>query len=118
MSEVKKTQTNMKLDALTRHQLDTLAEKWNISKTKVIENAVATMYERETQNMNAEQKIRHALRKVNDPGVANAMRVFKGFAVDNGLTGWQCQYFGESTHIFLGTSVEEALDSIDNWNDA
>jgi len=68
--------------------------------------------------MNAEAKIRKALEAVMDNGDINAAHLFKGFAVDNGMTGWQLRRFGRSDHIFLGSSVQEALETTEDWASA
>lgn len=68
--------------------------------------------------MNAQQKIRQALRTAYDEGEANAMEVFKGYAVDTGETGWHCRKFGRSNHMYLGKSVTEAQETIDDLVDS
>lgn len=63
--------------------------------------------------MNAMTKIKNMLKEVYEDGVVNAMEVFKGYAVDTGLNGWHYRHFGRSEHIFLGSSVDEARETVD-----
>ena len=63
---------------------------------------------------NAEQAIREATRKIYSEGESNALEIFKGFAADNGYTGWQMREFGRSEHVFLGNSKTEALATIND----
>ena len=41
--------------------------------------------------------------------------VFKGYAPDTLATGWHYRKFGRSNAIFLGTSLQEALETIQEW---
>lgn len=62
--------------------------------------------------MNAKQQVINALKTAYESGEVNAMEVFKGYAVDTGLSGWHFRKFGRSSHVFLGTSVTEAQETI------
>lgn len=62
--------------------------------------------------MNAQQKIREALKEAYDDSRVNAMEVFKGYAADTGMTGWHFRDFGRSESVFLGTSVYEAKETV------
>ena len=62
--------------------------------------------------MNAKQQIIESLKNAYNEGEVNAMTVFKGFAVDTGLNGWHFNKFGRSEHIYLGNSVSEAKNTI------
>ena len=64
--------------------------------------------------MNAEQQIRQAAMSIYTTGEANALEIFKGYAADNGQTGWQMREFGRSEHTFLGHSKAEALATIED----
>ena len=64
--------------------------------------------------MNTEQAIREAAKAIYSEGDANALEIFKGYAVDNGQTGWQMREFGRSEHTFLGHSKSEALATIED----
>lgn len=63
--------------------------------------------------MNAMNTIKNMLKEVYEDGDVNAMQVFKGFAVDTGQSGWHFRKFGRSEHVYLGKSVAEAREAID-----
>lgn len=62
--------------------------------------------------MNAEQKIRKALNGIMSSGEANACRIWKGYDVGTGETGWHYQQFGR-TATFIGDNVTEAVEWIE-----
>lgn len=62
--------------------------------------------------MNAEQKIRKALTEIMSQGEANATRIWKGYDVGTGMSGWHYQQFGRNA-TFIGDNVTEAVEWID-----
>lgn len=64
--------------------------------------------------VNAMTKIKNMLKEVYEEGDVNAMTIFKGFAVDTGETGWHFRKFGRSNHNFMGNSVAEAREYIED----
>lgn len=63
--------------------------------------------------MNAEQKIRQAMQKIMDEGDVNASQVRKGFSASTQENGWHYLPFNSSSAVYLGNSVAEALEAID-----
>ena len=64
----------------------------------------------------AKSKIREALKALMDDGEANACRVWKGYDMGTGLTGWHFTRFGQTaTHI--GRNLAEALEWIESEAD-
>ena len=61
--------------------------------------------------MNTEQKIREALKTIMNNGEVNACRVWKGYDVGTGLTGWHYTRFGQ-TATYIGDNERQALDWI------
>ena len=59
--------------------------------------------------MNAEQKIRKAMRGIMEEGEVNAAQVFKSWAYDRDVNfGWHFTKFG-STPTYMGDTLIEAL---------
>lgn len=63
--------------------------------------------------MNATEKIIEALKGIMSDGEANACRVWKGYDVGTGETGWHYEKFGK-TATFIGANVIEALATLDD----
>ena len=69
--------------------------------------------EAKEEKVNAMTKIKNMLKEVYEEGDVNAMTIFKGFAVDTGETGWHYRKFGSSEHHFMGDSVTEAREYVE-----
>lgn len=63
--------------------------------------------------MNAETQIRDALRKIMTDGEANACRIWKGYDVGTGETGWHVQKFGQNA-TWYGDNLASVLESIND----
>ena len=63
--------------------------------------------------MNAKQQIREMLKEMMPEGEANACEIFKGFAVDTGENGWHYKHFGRSEHHYMGKSLREAKEFVE-----
>jgi len=64
--------------------------------------------------MNAQSKIREALKTIMDDGEANACRIEKAYLYDGATmrNGWHYTRFN-STPTYLGSSLGEALETIE-----
>ncbi len=62
--------------------------------------------------MDAESTIREALKKIMSDGEANACRIWKGYDVGTGLTGWHIAEFGHGANYY-GKNLADALATID-----
>jgi len=62
---------------------------------------------------NAKAQVKKELKKAFDSGRVEAMEVFKGFAVDTGATGWHYKEFGRSEHHYMGKSVEDVKEYVE-----
>lgn len=62
--------------------------------------------------MNAMNAIKNMLKEVYEDGDVNAMEIFKGFAVNTGQSGWHFRQFGRLELTYLGKSVVEARETI------
>ena len=62
--------------------------------------------------MNAQERIRKALKSLMSDGEANACQVFKGYNMGTGKTGWHFARFGQSA-TFIGNNLVEALEWIE-----
>ena len=64
--------------------------------------------------MNAKGKIQEALKSIMSDGEANACNVYKGYDYDGvrQASGWFYRPFN-GTPVYLGKSVNEALDTIE-----
>lgn len=63
--------------------------------------------------MNAEQTIREALKTIMPEGEANACRIWKGYDVATGCTGWHITKFGHFAD-FYGENLADVLFTIDD----
>lgn len=63
--------------------------------------------------MNAKQKIQCKLYEAYDRKRVNAMDITKCWHSSTGRDGWHYRESGRGNHVFLGTSVEEAIETID-----
>lgn len=63
--------------------------------------------------MNAIEKIIEALKGIMSDGEANACRIWKGYDVGTGETGWHYQRFCQ-TAAFIGSNLAEALATLDD----
>jgi hypothetical protein len=63
--------------------------------------------------MNATEEIQQALKGIMSDGEANACRIWKGYDVGTGETGWHYQRFGQ-TATYIGVNVAEALATLDD----
>ena len=61
--------------------------------------------------MNASEQIHQALKSIMSEGEANACRIWKGYDIGTGETGWHYQRFGQ-TATFIGDNLAEALATI------
>ena len=64
--------------------------------------------------MNAKQQIKDMLKEVYDDGDVNAMQIWKGYDVSTGRTGWHYKWFGRSEAHYMGNSVAEAREYIED----
>lgn len=63
--------------------------------------------------MNAEQTIREALKGIMSEGEANACRIWKGYDVGTGLTGWHIAEFGHGANYY-GKNLSDTLATIED----
>ena len=63
--------------------------------------------------MNAKQQVKELLKTVYDAGDVSAMHIWKGFSATTGETGWHFQEFGRSEHHYMGKSVAEVQQYVD-----
>jgi ketosteroid isomerase-like protein len=59
-------------------------------------------------------QIKNMLKEIYEDGDVNAMTIFKGYAVDTNQSGWHYRNFGRSEHHFMGKSVAEAREYVDD----
>lgn len=64
--------------------------------------------------MNAGRQITAMLKEVYDDGEVNAMQIWKGYDVGTGRNGWHYKEFGRSEAHYLGKSVEEAREYVED----
>lgn len=64
--------------------------------------------------MNAGQQITAMLKEVYGDGEVNAMQIWKGYDVGTGRNGWHYKEFGRSEAHYLGKSVEEAREYVED----
>ena len=57
------------------------------------------------------KQVEQALRGIMSAGEANACRIWKGYDMGTGETGWHYQKFGQ-TATFIGASLSEALATL------
>lgn len=62
--------------------------------------------------MSAVQKIKEMLKEIHEAGDVEAMRIWKGHD-NNGDYGWCYQWFGRSEIHYMGKSVAEARQYVD-----
>lgn len=58
--------------------------------------------------MSAKQQIKNLLKTVFDSSDVNAMEIWKGYSATTGMVGWHYKWFGRSEHHYMGKSVAEA----------
>ena len=63
--------------------------------------------------MNARQQVVAALKTVFDSGDVNAMQIWKGYSATTGETGWHYQWFGRSEHHYMGKSVADVREYVE-----
>ena len=63
--------------------------------------------------MNARQAVITELKRAYDEGRVNAMSIRKGYDASTGQNGWHWQDFGRSEVHFMGKSVSEVREYID-----
>lgn len=66
-----------------------------------------------SKRTNAGQMVEALLKTVHDDGDVNAARIWRGYEVSTGKTGWHVQWFGTSGAEFLGGSVSEVEEYVD-----
>jgi len=62
---------------------------------------------------NAKAQVKEEMKKAFDSGDVEAMEIFKGFAVDTYENGWHYKRFGRSDHHYMGKSVEEVKEYVE-----
>ena len=62
---------------------------------------------------NAGQQVELLLKSVYADGEVNAARIWKGFDVSTGRTGWHLQWFGRNEVQYLGNSISEVAEYVD-----
>ena len=69
--------------------------------------------------MDAQSKIRQAMKEIYDSGTINAAQVYKGTDYGGAIqaTGWWMKLFGQNP-TYLGKSVAEALETIEQIHDS
>lgn len=63
--------------------------------------------------MNARQQVVSEMKRAYNEGRVNAMNIRKGYDVSTGENGWHWQDFGRSEVHYMGKSVAEVKEYID-----
>lgn len=63
--------------------------------------------------MNAKQQVAELLKTIYDAGDVNAMTIWKGYDAMTGQTGWHYKSFGRSDAQYIGKSVAEVKEYVD-----
>lgn len=63
--------------------------------------------------MNAKQQITDLLKTIYDEGEVNAMTIWKGYDAMTGQTGWHYKWFDRSDAQYMGKSVAEVREFVD-----
>jgi hypothetical protein len=61
----------------------------------------------------ASEMVAALLKTIYPEGEVNAMRIWKGYDVSTGRTGWHIQEFGRSDCQYIGGSVSEVEEYVD-----
>ena len=80
--------------------------------TDVIRTAIDRMYQQETKTMSAREQIVTMIKTIYDAGDVNAMTIWKGYDAATGQTGWHYKWFGRSDAQYMGKSVAEAREYV------
>jgi hypothetical protein len=62
--------------------------------------------------MNAKQQVAELLKTIYDSGDVNAMTIWKGYDAMTGQTGWHYKNFGRSDAQYMGKSVAEVREFV------
>ena len=60
----------------------------------------------------ARETVKALLKTTYDDADVNAMQIWKGYDVSTGRTGWHIQWFGTSGAEYIGGSVSEVEDFV------
>jgi hypothetical protein len=63
--------------------------------------------------MNAKQQVKELLKTVFDSGDVEAMAIWKGYDVMTGQNGWHYKKFNSSSANYMGKSVAEVKEYVD-----
>lgn len=94
-------------------QLDALCAAGFGNATQVISTAIDRIYQQETKAMNAREQIVTMLKTIYDSGDVNAMQIWKGYDASTDENGWHCKWFGRSEVTYLGKSVAEVREYVE-----
>ena len=94
-------------------QLDELSAAGFGNATQIILVAIDRMHAKEIGTMNAREQIETLLKIIYDPADVNAMQIWKGYDAGTGENGWHYKNFGRSDAQYLGKSVAEVREYID-----
>jgi len=106
-------QTSVQLTEATERQAAELKALGFGSMTDVIRTAIDRMYQQETRTMKAREQIVTMLKTIYDAGDVNAMQIWKGYDAMTGQTGWHYKWFGRSDAQYIGKSVGEVREFVD-----
>lgn len=103
----------VRVTPVMRRQVDELTAAGFGNQTEVIRTAVDRMHQREIRNMTAREQIVAMLKTIYDAGDVNAMQIWKGYDAGTDETGWHYKWFGRSEAHYMGKSVAEAREYVD-----
>lgn len=107
-------QTSVQLTEATERQAAELKAQGFGSMTDVIRTAIDRMYHQEKgRSMNAKQQVAELLKTIYDAGDVNAMTIWKGYDAHTTQTGWHYKWFGRSDAQYMGKSVAEVREYVD-----
>ena len=106
-------QTSVQLTEVTERQAAELKAAGYGTLTDVIRIAIDRMHKEETRTMTAREQIVAMLKTIYDAGDVNAMQIWKGYDAGTDETGWHYKWFGRSEAHYMGKSVAEAREYVD-----
>ncbi len=63
--------------------------------------------------MSAREQVVTLLKTIYDSGDVNAMQIWKGYDASTDENGWHCKWFGRSDVTYLGKSVAEVREYVE-----
>ena len=106
-------QTSVQLTEATERQAAELQAVGFGTFTDIVRLAIHQMHAKEIGTMNAREQIETLLKTIYDPTDVNAMQIWKGYDAGTGENGWHYKNFGRSDAQYLGKSVAEVREYID-----